>query len=507
MAKKTKTAEEVAEVVEEEKASRDMPKSRRYVGSRETTAYVLYDIAQSLTLSGKQDYFLTDVLVVALRWQTIVSAVVGVWDIINDLFLAALVDRTNTRFGKFKPYLILYAGPGAVLGILFWAMPVFFPNAAAAYMPTIVTYFVMQMISNLVTSLYNIAKTGILATITPDTIDRTRLINQANLISSLVENLPKQAITIFIDLVNNGVMKIKMTSLFVVMGVATAAASSALGFYFAVVFKERVLQSVEKPKYKDTLVSIFRSRPLMLLAVSDMLSSFSSVGTSISLYYINVLNFSSAELVVGIPGMFVTYASYAYVTKLRSKFSTKALWIFGDHWGNFLLVLVYLFGSINKNYSKKWVMIGAFMFRETIWNAVYALRKVIPTEIGNEVIDYGEWKYGYRTEGITGVVKGIASKIIGSFGRVLNTALLQLIGYRQGLKPGQQTAKVEYLLFTTTTLVPALCGLIGMIPKFFYNIDDKTRKRMYAELAERRSETAKALNAQADSIDVAEISD
>ncbi|MCQ2480075.1 MAG: MFS transporter, partial [Clostridia bacterium] len=353
MAKKKKTAE-----VTEEKAGREMPKSRRYVGSRETTAYVLYDIAQSLTLSGKQTYFVTDVLVVALRWQTIVSAVVGVWDIINDLFLAALVDRTNTRFGKFKPYLILYAGPGAALGILFWAMPVFFPGASASYLPKIVTYFVLQMVSNLVTSLYNVAKTGILATITPDTIDRTRLINQANLISSLVENLPKQAITIFIDLVNNGVMKIKMTSLFVVMGVATAAASSALGFYFAVVFKERVLQSVEKPKYKDTITSIFRSRPLMLLAVSDMLSSFSSIGTSISLYYINVLNFSSAELVVGIPGMFVTYASYAYVTKLREKFSTKTLWIFGDHWGNILMVLVYLFGSINKNYSKKWVMIG-----------------------------------------------------------------------------------------------------------------------------------------------------
>ncbi len=495
MAKKTKTAE-----ITEEKAGRDMPKNRRYVGSRETTAYVLYDIAQSLTLSSKQTYFVTDVLVVALRWQTIVSAFVGVWDVINDLFLAALVDRTNTRFGKFKPYLILYAGPGAVLGILFWAMPVFFPGASASYMPKIVAYFVLQMVSNLVTSLYNVAKTGILATITPDTIDRTRLINQANLISSLVENLPKQLITIFIDLVNNGVMKVKMTSLFVVMGVATAAASSALGFYFALVFKERVLQSVEKPNYKETIGSIFKSRPLMLLALSDMLSSFGNLGTSISLYYINVLNFSSAELVVGIPGMFVTYASYAYVTKLREKFSTKTLWIVGDHWGNFLLLLVYAFGSINKNYSKKWIMIGAFMFRETVWNAVYALRKVVPTEIGNEVIDYGEWKYGYRTEGITGVIKGLASKIVGGFGTVLNTALLQLIGYRQGLKPGQQTAKTEYLLFMTTTLVPAVTGLIGMIPKFFYNIDDKTRKRMYAELAERRSEVAKTLNDEADNL-------
>lgn len=495
MAKKTKKAEatQTPEVVDEEKANREMPKHRRYVGSRETTAYILYDIAQSLNLNSKRTYFITDVFVIALKWQTIINAITSVWDIVNDIFLAALVDRTNTRFGKFKPYLILYAGPGAALGILFWAMPKFFPGAAPAYMPKIVMYFVLNMVSNLVTSLYNIAKTGILATITPDTLDRTRLINQANLISSLVENIPKQAITIFIDLVNREVMKVKMTSLFVVMGIATAAASSALGFYFAVIFKERVLQSVEKPTQKESLSSIVKSRPLMLLAISDLLSAF-SISTDLSLYYINVLNFSSAELVVGIPGMPVTYLSYTYVNKLREKFSTKLLWIVGDHMGGFLLLLVYLFGSINKNYKKTWVMVGAFMARETLWNTVYALRKVVPQEIANEVIDYGEWKYGYRTEGMTGVIKGLASKIVGSFGTVLSTVMLQLIGYRQGLKPGQQSERTEYLLFMTTTLLPVVTGFMGIIPKFFYNIDNKTRQRMYAELAERRSEIAQTLN-------------
>ncbi len=484
--------------VAEDKANRQLPKSRRYVGSRETTAYILFDISQSLNLGSKDAYFVTDVLVVALKWQTIINSIASVWDIVNDFFLAALVDRTNTRFGKFKPYLIMYAGPGAALSIFYWAMPAIFPGSAATYMPKIIAFLLFKIINDLGGTVYNIAKTGILATITPDTVDRTRLINQTNLISSLVENIPKQAVTIFIDLVNNGIMKVQMSTLFVVMGVATAAASSALSFYFSLVCKERVLQSVEKPDYKKAFTSLFRSRPLMLLALSDMLANFGSVSTSTSLYYINVLNFSSAELVVGIPGMFVTYASYTYVTKLREHFSTKALWIFGDHFGNILLLLVFGFGSINKNYSKTWTMLIAFMIRETVWNGVYALRKVIPTEIGNEVIDYGEWKYGYRTEGTTGLVKDLASKIVGSIGGVLSTALLQAIGYRQGLKPGQQSARTEYLLFLTTTLVPALGGLLGMIPKFFYNIDDKTRKRMYAELAERRSATAKTLTDEAD---------
>ena len=135
------------------------------------------------------EYFTNDILVIAFRWQTIISGIVGVWDIINDLFLASLVDRTNTRFGKFKPYLILYAGPGAVMGIIFWSMPLIFPGAPAAYLPKILLFFVLKMLQNLNGSMYGIAKTGILSTITPDRIDRTRLINQANLISSLVEML------------------------------------------------------------------------------------------------------------------------------------------------------------------------------------------------------------------------------------------------------------------------------------------------------------------------------
>ena len=133
----------------EEKANRQLPKSRRYVGSRETTAYILFDISQSLNLSSKDAYFVTDVLVVALRWQTIINAIASVWDVVNDFFLAALVDRTNTRFGKFKPYLIMYAGPGAALSIFYWAMPAIFPGAAASYMPKIIAFLLFKIINDI----------------------------------------------------------------------------------------------------------------------------------------------------------------------------------------------------------------------------------------------------------------------------------------------------------------------------------------------------------------------
>ena len=326
--KEVQTAQ--AEPEEQKEAKRKLPKGRRYVGSKETFTYVLFDVAQSFNLDQNKAYYLTDVLIISYWWQAIIGVVVSIWDIINDLFLASIVDRTNTRFGKFKPYLIMYALPGTLMGIIFWGMPLMFPETSGTYLPKIITYFALQMLQNLAGSLYEISKTGIIATITPDVFDRTRLINQANLFSSLVENIPNQVCTVLIDLVNHNKLKIKMTSLFVYMGIGTAVCAGILALFFSFKVRERVLQSVEKPTFKGAVGSLFKSRPLMLLTVSEFLSQF-AVGTNISLYYISVLNAGSARLIVGIPGMFVTYASYAYVDKLREKFSTRTLWAVGSH--------------------------------------------------------------------------------------------------------------------------------------------------------------------------------
>ena len=130
--------------IAEEKANRQMPKSRRYVGSRETTAYILFDISQSLNLSSKDAYFVTDVLVVALKWQTIINAIASVWDIVNDFFLAALVDRTNTRFGKFKPYLLFLAIPCTMLSVLYWLLPLLFPGTGANHLGKFIAYFTLK---------------------------------------------------------------------------------------------------------------------------------------------------------------------------------------------------------------------------------------------------------------------------------------------------------------------------------------------------------------------------
>ncbi len=459
--------------------------NRRYVGTKETIAYVLYDISLSFNIDKYRDVFLTDILMVNFAFQTLVNGVIGVWDIINDVFLAALVDKTRTRFGKFRPYLILYAIPGVALTLFYWFMPYIFSGTGPSYMPKLITYLILQFITNLAVSLNNIARTGMLATITPNIIERTRLITQANLFSGFVEKAPEIIMGVLIDFVNRGVLNVDMRSLYVGGGAFTTLVAGGLAFYFVLVAKERVMQNVEKPAIKDSIKSLITNKPLLLITIEQFLSAF-SINSGLNLYYINVLGLASMSTIVGIPGAVVSPLSYSYVPKAREKISTKVLWILGSHADNVLLTGVFIVGSINKNFKKLSVMIPAFMLRETLWMTVYGIKKVIPEEMRNEAIDYGEWKTGYRTEGMTGVTKDLATKLVSTLGAMIRTAILNSIGYKQGAGFGGQSESTEFSLFAMSTALPVATGLLAIIPKFFYDLSGEKKDRMYAELYARR---------------------
>ena len=474
----------MAETAEQERKPAPV-KNRRYVGTKETVAYILYDIAQSFNISKYQDIFVTDIIRVALSFQTTVTFIVGIWDIINDVFLAAIVDKTRTRWGKFKPWLVIYGIPGVFLSLFFWAMPIFFSDKGLYDISKLVFYLVLQLITNLATSLSNIARTGMLATITPNIIDRTRLITEANLLSGFVEKAPEIIMGVLIDVFSRGSLKSKMPALYVSAGMFTSIVSGALAIYFAIVAKERVMQTADKPTIFASIKSIFTNKPLLLITLSEFLGAF-SLNSGTNYYYINVLGLATMSTIVGIPGAVVSPISYSYVPWARSKFSTKALWIVGSHVDNLLMTGVFIVGSINKNYKKLGAMIPAFMLRETIWMFFYGIKKVIPEEMRNEAIDYGEWKNGYRTEGMTGVAKDLATKLVNTLGSTLKAFILSKIGYTQGAGFGGQSEQTEYSLFWMCTILPVVTGILSIFPKLFYDLSGEKKDRMYRELNERR---------------------
>ena len=71
-------------------------------------------------------------------------------------------------------------------------------------------------------------------------------------------------------------------------------------------------------------------------------------------------------------------------------------------------------------------------------------------------------------------------------GATIKAAILASIGYKEGAGFGKQTEKTEYYLFMMCTFLPTVTGILGLIPKFFYDLSGEKKERMYRELTERR---------------------
>ena len=108
---------------------------RRYVGKKETLAYVLNDVAASLNIDDYKERYIYDVIKIDFNYLAIQNVVATVWDSFNDTFIGVMVDKTRTRWGKFKPYVLLGEIPLTVLGMWYWLIPFIFPNTPATYLP------------------------------------------------------------------------------------------------------------------------------------------------------------------------------------------------------------------------------------------------------------------------------------------------------------------------------------------------------------------------------------
>ena len=498
-------SESTAKVVEQKPSA--VPKDRRYVGSKETFAYILDDIAQSFNIGKYDDVFKMNILKIDLVLQSVTNGIISVWDIINDLFLATIVDKTRTRWGKFKPWLVVYAIPGVFLTVMYWALPAFMgTEGIGSQIPRFALYLCLLVFKNLAESLIAIVRQGMTSTITPNIIDRTRLITSANLLSGFVEKAPEILMGLLIDIyINSPANQVLQTAnpeayqlgynkMFIIGGVITAVVSGLFALFYAFVAKERVMQTIDKPSVFGGIKSVVTNKPLLLITLSEFLSAF-SLNSGTNLYYIEVLNLASMSTIVGIPGAVVSPISYSYVPWARSKFSTKALWIAGSHVDSVLMLGVYLAGKFIKiggknGYESLAVMIPAFMLRETIWMFFWGIRKVIPEEMRNEAIDYGEWKNGFRSEGMTGVAKGLITKMVNSVKGVVQPLLFKAFGYDNTKNQGAQTPEARYALFFMCTLLPVVTGILSIIPQLFYDLQGEKRERMYLELRERRKAIA-----------------
>ncbi len=482
-------------IVEENKATEDealkyVHQNRRYVGTKETFAYILNDFSNSFNIGKYQNRFIWDVVKIDFTIAAYVNIFTGIWDTVNDIFIGTIVDKTRTRWGKFKPYVLFLKIPLTIIGSLYWFLPFFFPDTAPDFVPKLVFYFAFGVFMETAGTFSSIAQGGLMSTITPHPVDRVRLITQANFWSGFIgEKLPELLMGVFMDLINNKIVRWKLRDLFVGMGLLTSVIACAASFFFIFLTRERVQQTIEKPSIMQGFKAIINNYPILLITLSSFLSGF-GVSIGRSNYFIDVLGSATLQTIVGIPASPVSSISYALIGPMRKKFSTKAIWIAEDIYTDMCWLSVFAVGSINRNFTKRKVMIPTFMIEEFVEMWTYGLRHVIGQELSNEAMDYCEWKNGYRMEAMTGVARGLVGKLQGIAMNTIQNLIMAKIGYIQGKTIGTQTLSTKWWIFALGTGVPVITSSLGVLPKFFYPLTGPRRDKMYADLLERRKQMA-----------------
>ncbi len=484
----------------EDKANRQIQSqsymNRLFCSTKERVSYILYSAFGQTTI-GKYDvgselwlYKMYGVKPTALAKAEIGR---GIYDIINDPLTAAIIDNMRTRWGKFKPFQYLSLLPSVLLGVFICLLPTL-ANGMGFDASRRLLFYMIYLYANETIGAFFGGGGYINNVFTPNPQERTSLLVSSRFVGDLLRKFPEQIVSVILDIAGNTLSEKAyaklMTKTFVTGKWIVWIISMVPTIMWYINSKERVAQSEKPPNPIKGFLSVFKNKPLLIYTLSDVIDGI-NIGKGGDLYYNDVLHFNTLTTIAGIPGSPISYASYGFVSKFREKFSTKGLWFLcrgSSFVADVLFLGVGLIGGKKKGlYLKKVPMACAFAVGNCISMCFYATKRVIGDEINYEVLDYCEWKNGYRVEATVNMMKGYFVKIKDIVLRVVNAWLLETwAGFKVG--EGQiQTLETKYRLFVTAFGPSLIFDAFCFIPMMFYDIDANTRKRMYSDLARMRS--------------------
>lgn len=142
------------------------------IGLKEKIGYGLGDAASSMFWKLFGIYllfFYTDIFGLPAAVVGTMFLITRIWDAVNDPIFGAIADRTHSRWGKFRPYLLWGALPFGVCGVFLFLTPDWSPGARTVY--AYVTYTLMMMVYSFI----NVPYASLLGVMTSDTVQRTQL--------------------------------------------------------------------------------------------------------------------------------------------------------------------------------------------------------------------------------------------------------------------------------------------------------------------------------------------
>jgi GPH family glycoside/pentoside/hexuronide:cation symporter len=453
---------------------------------REKVGYALGDTASNLYFQTFIIFmlnFYTDVFGIPAATVGTLFLITRIFDAINDPFMGTIADRMNTRWGKFRPFVFLFAIPMAIMGVFTFTTPDYDITGKIIY--AYVTYNLLMVMYTIV----NVPYSALMGVITPDSFERTEL-SSYRFVAVFVGGLIVQGSVIsLVKYFGKGNDAVGWQWTMGCLGVLAVI----LLFITFISTKERVHPPKDqKVETKRDLKDLLANKAWLLIGGATVFQLIFIVMRSSSIIYyfkyyildqqLNIFGssinlsyevFTSSFLLIGTGFNILGAILTKWLSKVFDKKNTYVGMLLTSSLVNCLfffmqpqnVILIYLLN-----------IIVSFA-----WGPVSVLQWAMYTDAA----DYSEWKNKRRATGLLMAASLFALKL----GLTLGGALVGWILAFYGFVPNQpQTAEATNGIIMLLSIYPAIFGFIGVALMFFYPLTNKMMKQIETELNLRRQE-------------------
>ena len=415
--------------------------------------------------------FYTDVVGIDIAVAGFLLFGVRIFDAITDPLMGTISDRTHTRFGRRRPFIVL----GSILiaiALVFLFNP---PTASTAWNTVWFAFWIYSLF--LFWTVVTVPYESLGPEITFDYNERTALFawRDGFLIAGTLVAAASPAL----------VETIFQTS-------DDAAGERAKFFWISIIYAPLVMamcawcvKLVRERKTKSSasasvswrgFITIFRNRPFMILLAAYTISAVgNNLPATLILYYVQyVLGSSQADLFLLLYFMTGILLLPVWV-RLAHRYGKKETWMASMVINTGAFIGVFFLGPGDAGIYGVLVVLSGIGFGATL---------ALPSAIQADVIDYDELKTGHRREGQYIGLWSIAKKLAAAVGVGAGLAILGAVGYTPNI---QQTETVQFTLRVLYALVPSLCNLIAIAIVLFYPISAEIHSHIRSAIERRQA--------------------
>lgn len=434
--------------------------------------------------------------------------------IVADFIIGNLIDRANFKSGKMRPWILISAFPLAVVTMITF---VFIPFKSSAGMYVYITF--MTILWNVSMTLADIPSQGMLALLSNDGIEKNDAAGLANTLKSIALACPGVIVTI-VGMLTGSEVTGKTEYLI------TAGIMCGLGLVFQLLmyFKTKevvVSRTSSAMSFKEMFKELKNNKMLIIMFLTYILGFGRNIGLGIAvqatyilvrdgvdLSFLSFLGFEgklygpAISWAIGITSAVSSMVTIVFNAAINKKLGEKKYFIGAGLYGFAISVISVIMYCCGGTALRSFWAILVYQF---FLGFAYGPNGFLPMVMTSDIVDYQEWKTGKRTEGTQFAILSMANKLSNALSVAVGIFLIGAIGFSASKASGIiETAPDTISSYITDDmqnkawiiyfLIPGLCMLASSIPMFFYKIDEKTKKQMREELAERRAADEAAQN-------------